>query len=187
MKIGVLSLQGDFEAHTRVLARLDMPYCEIRHPEQLRDTDGLILPGGESTTMVKFIQAAGFEPALKAYAKARRPIFGTCAGAILLAAEVIDRPQFSLGLIDLVVRRNAYGRQVDSFIEVGPCAGFNEPLEMVFIRAPIIESVGPSVSVLARAQNRPVLVRSGNILVSTFHPELTVDNRVHAYFLAMAH
>lgn len=186
MKIGVLSLQGDFEAHARVLTRLGASYVDVRRPDQLAETAGLILPGGESTTMVKLIKEEGFGPALREYAAGKRPIFGTCAGAILLAHEVVDHAQFSLNLIDIAIRRNAYGRQIDSFVEFAPCALSDAPLEMVFIRAPIIERVGRGVEVLARVKDRPVLARSGDILVSTFHPELTTDTRIHEYFVSMA-
>ena len=185
MKIGVLSLQGDFAQHARMLERLGVPAVEVRTAAALDETAGLIIPGGESTTMVKFIREEGLEPALRAFA-ADRPVYGTCAGAILLARVVVGSDQFSLGLIDIGVRRNAYGRQVDSFIETNPSALPGPPLEMVFIRAPVIERVGPDVEVLARSQDRPVLVRAGRILAGTFHPELTEDPRVHEYFVAMA-
>jgi 5'-phosphate synthase pdxT subunit len=188
-KIGVLALQGDFAAHGRMLDRLHAAWVEVRKPEQLADLAGLIMPGGESTTLLKLIASTPMEPALRAFHAAGRPIFGTCAGLILLARDVTHPAQPSLGLIDVAVERNAYGRQVDSFEAQGTLAadnsGAERPLEMVFIRAPRITRVGPGVRVLARHRDEPVLVQSASVLGATFHPEMTADLTVHEAFVAM--
>lgn len=183
----MLALQGDFEAHARALERAGASAVLVKHPEQIAGLSGLILPGGESTTMLKFFSAGGFPAAVREAAAAGTPLFGTCAGAILVARSVENPPQDSLNLIDITVRRNAYGRQLSSFIareDLPALAG--EPLEMVFIRAPIIESAGPGVEILGSCRGKPVLVRQDQVLVSTFHPELTSDFRVHRLFLQMA-
>ena len=187
-KVGVLSLQGDFAAHGAALARAGAEPVFVREPEQLADLDGLILPGGESTTMLKLLRSERlFEP-LAEFGR-RKPVFGTCAGAILLANEVSNPEQESLGLFDISVERNAYGRQVDSRIaEIDPEPEFAErteagKLEAVFIRAPVIRRVGANVRVLAWYGGDPVLVEQGRSLVATFHPELTSDLRVHSLFL----
>lgn len=160
----------------------------VRSSDQLSGLDGLILPGGESTTFLKFFErnASGQElwHALKVFS-AERPTFGTCAGCILLASEVTDPAQPSLGTLDATVRRNAYGRQLDSAIVTGPTRLDGDPLEMVYIRAPRITRVGDQVEVLAERDGFPVLVRGGNVLAATFHPELSADNRVHEYFVEM--
>ncbi|RMG48612.1 MAG: pyridoxal 5'-phosphate synthase glutaminase subunit PdxT [Acidobacteria bacterium] len=184
--IGVLAIQGDFAAHGRVLERLGVRWCEVRYPAQLDELSGLIIPGGESTTMLKFLFDEGFIDPLKQYAR-RGALLGTCAGAILLAREVTNPPQPSLNLVDIAVKRNAYGRQVDSFIDttMSPVLG-PPPLEMVFIRAPIITHVGSGVEVLAEHRGHPVLVQQGSRLIATFHPELTSDTRVHELFLTLA-
>ena len=189
-RIGVLAIQGDYAAHAEALTDAGADPVEIRNPEELDGLDGLILPGGESTTMLKFLERSGpdgrnlFE-SLKDYAAAH-PVFGTCAGAILLAREVINPPQRSLGLLDAVVERNAYGRQIDSAILTEPTSLPGDPLEMVFIRAPRIAETGPSVEILARRDGFPVLVRQGKLMAATFHPELSRDRRVHRLFVDTA-
>jgi 5'-phosphate synthase pdxT subunit len=189
MKIGVLALQGDFALHARALARcgVDVDVVEVRKPEQLEDLDGLIIPGGESTTLLKLMDAWGFVPALEKFHAGGRPIFGTCAGLILVAREVSSPRQFSLGLIDVGVERNAYGRQRESFEARGTAdlGGAPAPIEMVFIRAPRIRRVGKGVQTLARQDGEPVLARQGSVLVATFHPELTDDATIHRYFCRM--
>jgi 5'-phosphate synthase pdxT subunit len=181
MRIGVLALQGDFAAHRKVLERLGCECPEIRQPSQLDGLDGLVLPGGESTTMLKFLNNEGFIEPLCAFKGA---FFGTCAGAILLAKGVTNPSQPSLGVLDLDVRRNAYGRQLESFIaEVDSRAFGAKPFEMVFIRAPVIERIGAGVETLVEHDGRPVLVRQGKHLVATFHPELSTDDRIHRMFV----
>jgi pyridoxal 5'-phosphate synthase pdxT subunit len=188
MKVGVLSLQGDFEAHGKALERAGATPVYVRNAEDLESIAGLVIPGGESTTMLKLMGYDGlFEP-IAEFGR-RKPMFGTCAGAILMAERVTNPAQASLGLMNLEVERNAYGRQIDSRVaEVEPGPQFVErtapgPLQAVFIRAPIIRNVGGDVRVLARYNGDPVLVEQGNHLVATFHPELTGDSRVHRYFL----
>ncbi|HEY7098421.1 MAG TPA: pyridoxal 5'-phosphate synthase glutaminase subunit PdxT [Terriglobales bacterium] len=181
MKIGVLALQGDFDAHRRRLEELGAEAVLVRKPEQLDDLDGLVIPGGESSTFLKLLGEQGFEK-LKQFVRAK-PTFGTCAGAILLAKEVENPPQAGLGALDIAIRRNAYGRQLDSSIREGTFAG--SPLEMVFIRAPKIERLGPHVEVIATEGRDPVAVREGNIMAATFHPELSDDPRVHKVFLEL--
>jgi 5'-phosphate synthase pdxT subunit len=183
-KIGVLAIQGDYAAHAAALERGGATVTEIRKPEQLEALDGLVLPGGESSTMLKFLDKNDFFLALQEFGT-RQPVFGTCAGAILLARDVLNPAQKSLGLLDAVVERNAYGRQIDSAILTAETAVEGGPLEMVFIRAPRLLSVGPTVEVLARRGEDPVLVRQGHLLAATFHPELSSDGRVHALFTAM--
>ena len=187
LKIGVLALQGDFSLHAAALARCGAEAVEVRKPEQLADLDGLIMPGGESTTLLKLMDAWGFVPALEKFHRAGRPIFGTCAGLILLARAVESPRQFSLGFIDVDVERNAYGRQRESFEAEGRATlgGRDAALEMVFIRAPRIRRTGPGVETLARHGGEPVMAREGTVLVATFHPELTNDPTVHAYFCQM--
>ncbi len=180
--VGVLALQGDFEAHARALARAGADAIEVRSAAQLQDIDALVIPGGESTTMLKLIDIEGlFEP-LKKFGESH-PVFGTCAGAILLASEVTNPSQASLGLMDIDVERNAYGRQIDSRIAHLEPEGIDGDLEAVFIRAPIIRRVGENAKVLARYDGDPVLVEQGRHLVATFHPELTGDARIHKMFL----
>jgi pyridoxal 5'-phosphate synthase pdxT subunit len=187
MKVGVLALQGDFDAHRRRLEELGAEVVLVRKPEQLDEVEGLIIPGGESTTFLKLL-GAEFLQKLKDFVRAK-PTFGTCAGCIMLAKEVENPKQAGLGVMDITVRRNAYGRQIDSFIEPTPVAPElaqdKGPLELVFIRAPKIEKVGPGVEVLARHGDDPVLVRQGRAMAATFHPELSEDRRVHAYFLRL--
>lgn len=179
-KIGVLALQGDFEAHRGALERAGAEGVEIRSASDLDAVDGLIIPGGESTTMLKLIEEEQLFDALKEFG-AKNPIFGTCAGAILLASEVVNPVQGSLGLMDFTIERNAYGRQVDSRIAGIELDGKNA--EAVFIRAPIIRRVGPKTKVLASYQGAPVLVEQGRHLAATFHPELSGDAQIHQRFV----
>ena len=183
--IGVLAIQGDFAAHARALRRIGVDAIEVRRSNDLDATDGLIVPGGESTTMLKFIEEENLAESITDFARQGKPIFGTCAGAILLAREVYNPAQASIGLIDIGVERNGYGRQVDSFIAEVETAIEGGPLEAVFIRAPRIRGAGPNVEVVASLNDEPVLVREGNILAATFHPELTEDTRVHSLFVEM--
>jgi 5'-phosphate synthase pdxT subunit len=181
-RIGVLALQGDFAAHQRALERAGADAVEVRTAADLDKIDGLILPGGESSTMLKLLELEHLSEPLREFGE-RKPIFGTCAGAILLAREVANPAQPSLGLVDIGVERNAYGRQLDSRIARLQPEGLDGDLEAVFIRAPIIRRVGRDAKVLARYQGNPVLVEQGRHLVATFHPELTDDSRVHLMFL----
>jgi pyridoxal 5'-phosphate synthase pdxT subunit len=197
MTIGVLALQGDFDAHRRRLEELGATVVLVKKPEQLGEIDGLVIPGGESGTFLKLLGEEGFEK-LKQFVR-MKPTFGTCAGAILLATEVENPKQAGLGAIDIGIRRNAYGRQLDSSIREGkflrgldraPDGGLknelpDSPLEMVFIRAPKIERVGPGVEVIATEGKDPVAVRQGRVMAATFHPELSGDTRVHQTFLDM--
>jgi len=185
-KIGILAIQGDYAAHAAALERLGVAHSLVRWPRDLESLDGVILPGGESTTILKFLGEEGLDKAIVDFAADGRAIFGTCAGTILLAREVKNPPQRSLDLLDAVVLRNAYGRQLASEIRREPTSLRAEALEMVFIRAPIIESVGPGVEILARSADQPVLVRQRAILAATFHPELTADSAVHELFVRMA-
>ena len=180
--IGVLAIQGDYAAHAEALKEAGADPCPVRKPDELASLDGLILPGGESTTMLKFLAKHNFFEALKEFCS-HKPVFGTCAGAILLAREVVNPAQRSLGLLDAVVERNAYGRQIDSAILTDETTLPGGPLEMVFIRAPRIAETGPGVEVLARRDGFPVLVRQGSIMAATFHPELSHDRRVHRLFV----
>ena len=185
MRIGVLAIQGDFAAHARAIARVGASAVQVRRAADIASLDGLIIPGGETTTMLKFIENEHLGAPIIEFARLGKPVFGTCAGAILLAREVHNPVQRSLGLIDIAVERNAYGRQVDSFIAEVETTLEGGPLEAVFIRAPKISKVGGAVTVLARLNDEPVLVRSGNILAATFHPELTEDLRTHTLFVEM--
>ncbi len=182
--VGILAIQGDFAMHAKMLDRLGAAWKLVKHAEDLEQVGGLIMPGGESTTMLKMFAAEGVGTAIKDFAAKGKPIYGTCAGAILLAKDVSNPPQERLGLIDITIERNAYGRQIDSSVQTGECPELSDhPLEMVFIRAPIIRRVGEGVRVLGRCGNLPVLVEQGNILAGTFHPELTDDPTLHRYFL----
>jgi pyridoxal 5'-phosphate synthase pdxT subunit len=182
-RVGVLALQGDFEAHRRALERVGAEAVEVRTAGELEGVQGLIIPGGESTTMVKLLERENLLDPLREFGS-RRPIFGTCAGAILLATDVANSPeQGSLGLMDMQVERNAYGRQLDSRIAHLRPQGMDGELEAVFIRAPIIRRVGKDAKVLASYEGDPVLVEQGRHLAATFHPELTDDARVHLMFL----
>ena len=186
-RVGVLALQGDFALHGRALAAVGAEPVEVRKPGELEDVRGLVMPGGESTTLLKLMDAWDFAPALERFHRAGRPIFGTCAGLILLAREVQSPAQRSLGFIDITAERNAYGRQKESFeteldadLDGGPAL-----VRAIFIRAPRIRRLGPDVRCLARREAECVMARQGTVLVSAFHPELTDDVSVHRYFLGM--
>src|SRR5215831_19369482 len=187
MKIGVLALQGDFDAHRRRLEELGAQVVLVKKPEQLDEIDGLVIPGGESGTFLKLLGEAGFEK-LEQFVRLK-PTFGTCAGAILLAREVENPTQAGLGALNIRIRRNAYGRQIDSSIRHGKFLrdlhGHQQdsPLEMVFIRAPKISHVGEGVEVLATEGSDPVAVKQGRAMAATFHPELSEDTRIHQAFL----
>jgi 5'-phosphate synthase pdxT subunit len=183
MKIGILALQGDFDAHSKRLAELGAEPVLVRKPEQLEEIDGLIIPGGESSVFLNLLGDRGFKK-LSDFVLTK-PTFGTCAGCILLAREVENPPQKGVGALDITVRRNAYGRQIDSAILEGLTKLGGDPLEQVYIRAPRIERVGPDVEVLAERDGFPVLIRQGRLLAATFHPELSADTRVHAEFLRL--
>jgi 5'-phosphate synthase pdxT subunit len=179
LRVGVLALQGDFEAHAKTLRQLGAEPRDVRVPGDLEGLDALVIPGGESTTIGKLIVSAGLEPALRAHHEAGRPILGTCAGLIVCDAE-------HLGFLDVTARRNAFGRQLQSFeadLEIEGTG--DEPLRAVFIRAPWVERRGPEVEVLASYEGHPVAVREGSVLACAFHPELTDDPRFHAIFMAM--
>jgi pyridoxal 5'-phosphate synthase pdxT subunit len=180
--IGVLALQGAYEAHAKTLLALGATPKLVRLPADLEGIDGLIMPGGESTTMLKFLERHNFFDTLKTFVQTT-PTFGTCAGAILLAKDVENPAQKSLGALDITVERNAYGRQIDSTILTAPTKLEGGPLEMVFIRAPRITRTGSEVEILASRGEHPVLVRQGHLLAATFHPELSNDYRVHQFFL----
>ena len=186
VKIGIVAIQGDFAAHAAMLQELGAETVEVRTVEDLEGCDGIVLPGGESTTQLQFLKEEGLFDAIQKFSRAGGAIFGTCAGAILLAAQVKNPPQESLGLLDMTVLRNGYGRQLASDVFFGPSTLKQEPLEMVFIRGPIIEEVGKEITVLARHEGKPALVEKGNVLAATFHPELTDDTTVHEHFLQMA-
>jgi len=185
VKIGILAVQGDFEAHAAMLSGMGVETVEVRTAEDLEGCDGLILPGGESTTQLQFMQEEGLFEAVKQFAADGGAIFGTCAGAILLATQVKNPPQASLGLLDMTVLRNGYGRQVASDVVRGTSTLKKEPLEMVFIRGPVIERVGPEVEILAEFAGKPALVQKGRIMAAGFHPELTDDATVHRHFLEL--
>jgi pyridoxal 5'-phosphate synthase pdxT subunit len=179
LRVGVLALQGDFEAHAKTLRQLGAHPCEVRSPADMEGLDALVIPGGESTTIGKGIASAGLEPALRAHHEAGRPILGTCAGMIICDAE-------HLGFVDATAKRNAFGRQLQSFeVDLEVEGVGDELLQAVFIRAPWIESWGPEVEVLASHEGHPVAIRDGNVLACAFHPELTDDPRFHAIFMAM--
>ena len=185
--IGVLALQGAFAAHLDLLTSLDVVGRPVRLPGDLEGLDGLILPGGESTTMSNLLRSFDLLAPLSEFISAGHPVFGTCAGMILLSDRILDgrADQIALGSIDIVVRRNGYGRQVDSFETDIDVDGFDSPFHAVFIRAPRIEQVGPEVVVLARHGGDPVLVRRGTVMAASFHPELTNDDRIHRLFADM--
>lgn len=184
MTIGVLAIQGDYEAHKARLEQLGADVTLVRNPEQLDSIDAIVIPGGESSTFLNFLVERGFLTRLKEFVRTK-PTFGTCAGAILLAKEVENPPQQSLGALDIRIRRNAYGRQIDSSIREVDTKLTGGPLEMVFIRAPKIVEAGKNVEVLASESGDPVLVRQGKIMAATFHPELSSDCRVHQEFLKL--
>jgi 5'-phosphate synthase pdxT subunit len=187
VKIGVLALQGDFALHVKALDHCGVEAVEVRKPEQLADLDGLVIPGGESTTLLKLLDEWRFVPALEKFHAEDKPIFGTCAGLILLAREVDNPRQLSLGFIDVDVERNSYGRQRESFEVRGTArlGGTETPIEMMFIRAPRIRRVGEGVEVLARQNGDPVMARQGTVLVATFHPEVIGERAIHQYFCHM--
>jgi 5'-phosphate synthase pdxT subunit len=182
LRIGVLAIQGDYDAHAGALRDVGAEPVLIRKPEELSGVDGLIIPGGESTTFLKFLERDGFLASLRDFVRSK-PTFGTCAGCILLATEVTHPPQTSLGALNATVERNAYGRQIDSSIHTANTKLPGGPLEMVYIRAPRIVKTGPGVEVLGERDGFPVLVEQGNIMAATFHPELSQDRRVHQHFV----
>jgi pyridoxal 5'-phosphate synthase pdxT subunit len=186
MKIGILAVQGDFEAHAAMFSRLGVETVEVRTVADLEGCDGLVLPGGESTTQLQFLEEEGLSGAIQRFAANQGAIFGTCAGAILLANHVKNPAQDSLKLLDMTILRNGYGRQLASDVFFGSSALKKEPLEMIFIRGPIIEKVGSTIKVLAKHEGRAALVEKGHILAATFHPELTTDSTVHEHFLKLA-
>jgi pyridoxal 5'-phosphate synthase pdxT subunit len=183
-RIGVLAIQGDFAAHAQALEEAGADAVEVRKPSELKGLDGLVLPGGESTTFLKFLERDGLLESLRDFLN-EKPAFGTCAGCILLARQVSHPAQQSLALMDISVERNAYGRQIDSAIQTGETKLPGGPLEMVYIRAPRIAAVGEGVEVMAERDGYPVLVRQGRLLAATFHPELSGDRRVHRFFVEM--
>jgi pyridoxal 5'-phosphate synthase pdxT subunit len=188
MKIGVLALQGDVREHTRALERTGAAALPIRRPDEVAGIDGLIVPGGESTTIGKLLDRFELMEPIRERVADGMPLWGTCAGLILMAREVVGREDAPnrLGLLDVVVRRNAYGRQTESFETDLDVTGLDEPFRAVFIRAPVIESAGPDVEILATFEGKPVLVQSGTLLASSFHPEMTGDGRVHEMFVGLA-
>ncbi|HET9401437.1 MAG TPA: pyridoxal 5'-phosphate synthase glutaminase subunit PdxT [Candidatus Acidoferrales bacterium] len=186
MKVGILAIQGDYEAHADAVKRAGGEPVLIRTRDELKNADALILPGGESSTQLQFLEEEGLDKAIERFSREKKPIFGTCAGAILLAQRVKNPVQDSLGLAEISVVRNAYGRQLSSEVRSEESKISDAPLEMVFIRAPVIEKTGPGVEILAESAGKPVLVRQKNILIATFHPELSPDSTVHEYFLKMA-
>jgi len=186
MKIGILAIQGDFQAHAEMLRKLGAETVEVRTVADLTGLDGLVLPGGESTTQLQFLQEEGLYEAIRKFANQDKAVLGTCAGAILLAKQVKNPVQDSLKLLDMTILRNGYGRQLASDVFFGDSKLKKEPLEMVFIRGPIIERVAPEIKVLAEYGGKPTLVQKDHILAATFHPELTDDSTVHEYFLQLA-
>jgi 5'-phosphate synthase pdxT subunit len=187
MKIGVLALQGDFEEHLRALEKCGVERMGVRLPQELDEVAGLIIPGGESTTIGKLMDRYGISEKIRQRHAEGMPIYGTCAGLILLAKDIVASQQTRLGLMNVTVERNAYGRQVDSFEADVPAPRLGEvPLRAVFIRAPVVRQVESSVEALATHDNVPILIQEGNLLASSFHPELTDDLRVHRYFLEIA-
>ncbi|MFP3913547.1 MAG: pyridoxal 5'-phosphate synthase glutaminase subunit PdxT [Actinomycetota bacterium] len=182
-RVGVLALQGDVREHRRAFSSLEAEVLAVRSREDLDDLEGLVIPGGESTTIGKLAERFGMLEPLRARISQGLPVFGTCAGMIFLAASVTEGSQPLLGVLDIVVQRNAFGRQNDSFEADLDIAGLDEPFHAVFIRAPWVEKTGSGVEVLARVNDHPVMVRQGTILAGSFHPELTDDDRIHRMFL----
>ncbi|ANQ53082.1 glutamine amidotransferase [Thermosipho sp. 1063] len=185
MKIGVSGIQGDFREHKQMLERLGVEVLIVRKPEDLDEVNGLVIPGGESTTMIRIMKMVNLYEKLRERISNGFPVFGTCAGMILLSKEVVNFKQDSLKVIDIKVERNAYGRQVDSFETEVEIKGFEKSYKAVFIRAPKVVGYGNNVEVLSTYENSPILLRQKNVLVASFHPELTDDTRVHEYFLNM--
>ena len=188
LNIGVLAVQGDFAEHIAILRKIGIEAREVRLPEQLEGLNGLIIPGGESTTLSRLMSIYSLREPIARMAQEGRAVWGTCAGMIMLAAEITEQDPVPLGLMDIAVRRNAFGRQVDSFeqpLRIAPLSA--DPYNCIFIRAPVVIRVGPPVEVLANLEDgRPVAVRQGNLLATSFHPELTSDTRVHQYFVDLA-
>jgi 5'-phosphate synthase pdxT subunit len=184
-RIGILALQGDFAAHAASLRKLGVRAVEVRRPHQLEELAGLVIPGGESTTLLNLMRDEPWFEQLRAFHQSGGALLGTCAGAILLARRVTGPEQESLGLIDAAVERNAYGRQVDSFEADIELAGSDAPMRASFIRAPLFKELGPGVEILARLDGQPVLVREGRVIAATFHTELTGEHRLHALFMEM--
>ena len=180
-KVGIVALQGDYAAHAEALRSSDVEIVLVRVPEELADLDGLVIPGGESTALIKLLTRENMFEAMQKFAMTK-PVFGTCAGCIILANEVLPSAQRSLAVLDIAVQRNAYGRQINSRVALEDCAFSGGKIEMVFIRAPRIVRVGAGVEILAQYGGFPALVRQKNILAATFHPELSVDFRVHRFF-----
>ena len=185
-RIGVLALQGDFARHREAFAEVGARVIEVRHAAELSDLEGLVIPGGESTTLLRLMEHEPWFAAVRGFHAQGGTLFGTCAGAILLAREVLDPAQPSLGLIDAVIRRNAFGRQIDSFETELDVVGLATPVPAVFIRAPRFVGLGPGVTVLGRLGDEPVLIREGSVLAATFHPELTPHRELQRLFLEMA-
>ncbi len=185
MKIGILALQGDYEAHARVLKKLDVEYSYVRTPADLNGVHGMILPGGESSTLLKLLQQNGLFDALYERLKKGMPFFGTCAGAILLAKTVISPAQISLNAVDVTILRNAYGRQLASQMATGHCILNTTPLPLFFIRAPKFIDLAPDIKIIATYQGDPVCIQQHACLLATFHPELTQDATLHLYFLEL--
>jgi pyridoxal 5'-phosphate synthase pdxT subunit len=185
MKIGVLALQGAVAEHIRLIEQAGAEGIAVKKTEQLDELNGIILPGGESTTIGKLMRLYGFIEALQDFSAANKPIFGTCAGMILLASEISSGEEAHLGLMNMKVARNAFGRQRESFEASLPVKGIDEPVQAVFIRAPLIESIGPEVDAIATHDGQIVAARQGHLLAASFHPELTDDYRMHRYFLDM--
>jgi 5'-phosphate synthase pdxT subunit len=183
MKVGVLALQGSVKEHVKALKKLKVDAVLVKLPYDLKEINGLILPGGESTTMGKLMRQYGLDKEIKRRYKEGMPIYGSCAGAILLAKDIVGSKQPKLGLMDISIKRNEYGRQVDSF--EAELNVFDMPFKGVFIRAPVISELHDGCKILSKFENKPVMVEQGNLLVSTFHPELTDDLRVHKYFIEM--
>jgi pyridoxal 5'-phosphate synthase pdxT subunit len=186
MRIGVLALQGAVAEHIRMLERIGAEGVIVKRIEQLADLDGLIIPGGESTTIGKLMREYGFIDAIRAFAGQKKPVFGTCAGMIVVAKEIVGEPDAHLGLMDIQVSRNAFGRQRESFETDLDVQGIDQQVRAVFIRAPLIAGIGPSVEVLSEYNGQIVAAREGNLLACSFHPELTDDSSMHAYFVRMA-
>ena len=183
MKIGVLAMQGAYREHLQMLKTLGVEAIDVRYEQDIDNIDGLIIPGGESTTMGKLIKTLGLYDKLKSRIQNGMPVWGTCAGMILLAKNIVNESYNHLAVMDINVRRNAYGRQLGSFDTKAPVNGIGDDIDMVFIRAPYIESVGENIEVLSTVDGNIVAAQEGNMLVTSFHPELTEDLRVHKYFI----